>query len=121
MRTRTAPGRLDPEHLAEHLDSLGETAAAIFVRTLVRERDVLRSERDILATFARATTELTANGKSDHNTLRRQAEEALDTLLVTGRCPVSPSRRHSAGRSARRSGSSSVTRCRHCHARLRRS
>ncbi|MEU5476678.1 hypothetical protein [Streptomyces mirabilis] len=117
MRTRTAPSRLNPEQLAEHLDSLGETAAAIYVRTLVRERDVLRGERDALATFARTTTELTANGKSDNNSLRRRAEEALDTLLVTGRCPVSPSRRHSAGRS----GPSSVTRCRHCHARLRRS
>ncbi|MGW3308165.1 hypothetical protein ACWDG9_16445 [Streptomyces sp. NPDC001073] len=112
----TAPPRLDPDQLADHLDSLGETAAAIYVRALVREVQVVRGERNRLATFARSVAELQGNARSDSNTLRRQAEEALDLMLVTGRCPVSPSRRHSSTRS----GTSSVTRCRHCHARIRR-
>ncbi|MEV6403936.1 hypothetical protein AB0M58_13455 [Streptomyces bobili] len=113
---KTATGRLDPEQLAEHLDGRGEAAAAVYVLALARELEVARGELGVLAAFARTIAGLTGNGKSDNNTLRRQAKEALDTLRVTGRCPVSPSRRHSA----RRAGASSLTRCRHCHAHLRR-
>ncbi|WP_171112786.1 MULTISPECIES: hypothetical protein [Streptomyces] len=113
----TAPARLNPEQLAERLDALGDTAGAVFVRALAREAEVLRGERDALATFARTIAALSGNGRTANTDLSGQAHEALDTLRVTGRCPVSESRRHSA----KRSGSSGLTRCGHCHARLRRS
>ena len=113
----TAPARLGPEQLAERLESLGDTASAVYARALAREAEVLRGERDALAAFARTVAALSGNGRTANTTLRGQAHAALDTLRVTGRCPVSASRRHSA----KRSGSSALTRCRHCHAHLRRS
>ncbi len=108
----TAPPRLTPEQVAEHLDSLGETAAALLVGAMARELTLLRGERDALATHTRSIAALPSHGTSYNGALIAAAKKALDTLRVTRRCPVAENRRHAP------SESRGVTRCRLCHARV---
>lgn len=108
----TGPQRLDPEQVAEHLDSLGETTAALLLRAQARELTVVRGERDALATHIRSIAVLPATGTSYNGALIAAAKKALDALRVTKRCPVATDRRHAPVETR------GVTRCRLCHTRV---
>jgi hypothetical protein len=106
----TAP--LDPQQVAEHLDDLGETTAALLIRAMARELATVRNERDTLAEFARRICRLSGDGMTHNCTLIVPAREALDVLRVTRRCPVDEDGRHTPVRHL------SGTRCMRCHARV---
>jgi hypothetical protein len=105
-------GKLDPQQIADHLDELGETAAALLVRAMANELATVRHERDTLAAHARSIARLAGHDMSHNCTLIGPAQEALDVLRVTRRCPVDEDGRHWPVR--RLTG----TRCMRCHARV---
>ncbi|MFM9458370.1 hypothetical protein [Streptomyces europaeiscabiei] len=107
----TAP--LDPEKVAEHLDGIGETAAAILMRAMVNELAVVRNERYTLAAHTRRIAGLQGDGQSWNCTLAVKAVEALDVLRVTCRCPSTSDGRHWGLRRA-----TGTIRCAWCHARV---
>jgi hypothetical protein len=76
-----------PEETAGRLDAVGETEAAALIRSMAAELQTVRAERDTLAAFTRSIAGLAGYAMSHNSRLVVQAQEALDALRVTRRCP----------------------------------